>query len=66
MVAGGMLQSPPLQSSRMSFAVFVYGPAGIGIEQSIHDYPTPLITINLPLANFFLGAPAAFANIVGI
>ena len=48
------------------FMVFVYGAAGIGIEQSIHDYPTPLITINLPLANFFLGAPAAFANIVGI
>ena len=46
--------------------VFVYGAAGIGIEQSIHDYPTPLITINLPLANFFLGAPAAFANIAGI
>jgi hypothetical protein len=48
------------------FAVFVYGPAGIEIEQSIHDYPTPLITINLPLANFFFGAPAAFTNIVGI
>ena len=66
MVAGGMPQSNPLQSSRMSFAVLVYGAAGVRIEQSIHDYPTPLITINLPLTNFFLGAPAAFANIVGI
>ena len=36
------------------------------VPQSIHDYAAPLITINLPLTNFFLCASATYANIVRI
>ena len=36
------------------------------VPQSFHDYAPPLITINLPLTNFFLCASATYANIVRI
>ena len=36
------------------------------VPQSLHDYAPPLITINLPLTNFFLCASATYANIVRI
>ena len=36
------------------------------VPQSFHDYAPPLITINLPLTNFFLCASATYAKTVRI
>ena len=53
--------SPLYQSNQITGTLF-----WPKVPQSFHDYAPPLITINLPLTNFFLCASATYANIVRI
>ena len=53
--------TPLCRSNQISEILFWFK-----VPQSIHDYAAPLITVNLPLTNFFLCASATYANIVRI